>query len=430
MKATRSDEHIRQGGIIRESDLLFLRILAHAIAGQYVNDLNVNQQQLLEMLSRADVHQVLPLICESVYKAPSIRNDSRFLYRKRKAVELAVNQEVRTLEFLDLYHDMSGKNLHPVVVKGITLRHLYPWDSLRYSLDEDILVSEEAFSDVHDFLLSAGLQLMETSQDPFTASEVSYCRPETGFYLEVHKKLFSEPKMLTCWNTFFEKSMHRTERICLRGTEIRVLNSTDMLLYLLLHALKHFLHSGFGIRQVSDLCLFASAYEAHIDWEQLKSCVGQAHAEHFMTAVFKIGCQYLLSDAQAAGLKANWHMDSSVDEIPLLMDILAGGITGNASLDRLHSSSITMQAAMGKGDKAGRILHTVFPSAKELSGRYPYLEKAPVLLPAAWIHRITDYMRKSLISPKGAGNASETLRIAEERIRLLDQYGLLPTQHH
>ena len=121
-------------------------------------------------------------------------------------------------------------------------------------------------------------------------------------------------------------------------------------------------------------------------------------------------------------------MSPEQDTDALLSDILEGGITGNSSLDRLHSSSITLQAAMGKGDKTNRILRTVFPSAKELSKRYPYLEKAPVLLPAAWFSRIADYLKESRSSEKGAVNASETIRIAEERIRLLSQYGLLPEE--
>ena len=43
------------------------------------------------------------------------------------------------------------------------------------------------------------------------------------------------------------------------------------ILYLLLHAFKHFLHSGFGIRQVSDIILFSEKYrdqiEIHIGFE-------------------------------------------------------------------------------------------------------------------------------------------------------------------
>ena len=413
-------------GIISESDILLLCIFKNAIAGQYMTDLDVNSSLLREMLAGAEIHQILPLICEAIYMSPAVRKDNWFIYRKHQAVEQTVNQEVRTLEFLDLYHEMSGKNLAPVVVKGSSLRDLYPWGSHRCSLDEDILVSEDAFSDVHAFLLSEGLQLMQKDRDLRTAGEVSYCRPATGLYLEVHKKMFSGPGMITRWNPFFEKAMSRTGKMCLRGTELRVLDHTDMLFYLVLHALKHFLYSGFGIRQVSDICLFAAVNAARIDWEQLRHHVCRAHAEHMLTALFRIGCRFLLSDAQTAVIKANWNMDLPFDEAPLLKDILAGGITGNASLDRLHSSSITLQAVMGKGNKTDRVLRTVFPSAKELSGRYPYLEKAPVLLPAAWISRIVDYMKESRIRDRGGGNASETVRIAEERIRLLSQYGLLP----
>ena len=46
---------------------------------------------------------------------------------------------------------------------------------------------------------------------------------------------------------------------------------TDHLLYLILHALKHFLYSGFGIRQVCDIALFSERYRDEIDWSRVKT---------------------------------------------------------------------------------------------------------------------------------------------------------------
>lgn len=99
--------------------------------------------------------------------------------------------------------------------------------------------------------------------------------------------------------------------------------------------MKHFLHSGFGIRQVCDIFMLSCANAGTIDWEILRKRCGKVHAIPFVTAIYQIGCRYLLSETQA---------------------------------DILRSSE------------------------------------------------------------KGAVNASKTIRIAEERIRLLSQYGLLPEE--
>ena len=115
-----------------------------------------------------------------------------------------------------------------------------------------------------------------------------------------------------------------------------------------------------------------------------------------------------------------------VDETAMLEDLLSGGIYGAADMSRKHSSNITLNAVTAgkKGKKSGiPVLRTVFPSAKNLERRYPYLKKRPYLLPAAWIDRIFKY-GKELRS--GSNNhAADAIQIGSRRIELMKQYGII-----
>ncbi|MGX8715933.1 MAG: hypothetical protein ACSW8A_09310 [Lachnospiraceae bacterium] len=51
--------------------------------------------------------------------------------------------------------------------------------------------------------------------------------------------------------------------------------------------------------------------------------------------------------------------------------------------------------------------------------RYPLLRKAPVLLPAAWVYRIACYAYDSILHKKSGNNASEAVRIGNERVKLM-----------
>ena len=104
----------------------------------------------------------------------------------------------------------------------------------------------------------------------------------------------------------------------------------------------------------------------------------------------------------------------------VLEDLLSGGVYGGNTEARRHSSLITLHAAEGKGERS--LLRTVFPSAKELSRAYPYLEKAPWQLPRAWASRV---LRYAAAGRGGAASAPESLAIGERRVALLRKYKVI-----
>ena len=111
----------------------------------------------------------------------------------------------------------------------------------------------------------------------------------------------------------------------------------------------------------------------------------------------------------------------------MLNDLLDSGVFGDSSISRKHSSNMTLQAV--SATKQGKnyrnyTLKTLFPPAKDLSGRYPYLQKMPYLLPIAWMNRIFKY-RLETASGTSGNNAKEALQIGSRRIELLKAYGIL-----
>lgn len=95
-------------------------------------------------------------------------------------------------------------------------------------------------------------------------------------------------------------------------------------------------------------------------------------------------------------------------------------------MSRVHSSNMTLNAVSadkkGKQSK-GNVLKTVFPPAKKLESRYPYLRRAPVLLPVAWISRIFGYAKESISEQESS--ASEIIRTGSQRIELLRHYDII-----
>ena len=376
------------------------------------------------LFEAAELHRVLPLVYEAVFDCPAAQtaDPSIFAQAKGRAVQSVFLQTTKTAEFLWLYQHLQAAGAEPLVVKGIICRSLYPRPDLRMSSDEDLLIPPEQFSLCHQAMLDYGMVPADPQQDLEASYEVAYRKPGSPLYIELHKHLFPpDSDAYGTWNQYFKEVHQNAVTVTVDGVPLKTMHATEHLFYLICHAFKHFLHSGFGIRQVCDIALFANTHGPQIDWDWILHRCQALHAEQFTAALLQIARKYLTLDIVQACLPLPWQGDQ-VDEAPLLDDILDSGIYGGASLSRKHSSNMTLHAVTGT--KAGHgVLCTIFPSAKSLAGRYPYLRQHPYLLPVAWTDRILKYRKET--SQAHNDDAKESLQIGRQRIALLKEYGII-----
>ena len=394
----------------------FLALLATALGNGAPALPELTPDQWRELFALAQAHKVLPLVFEPAF--PLLRQTDPALAAgtKRNIRQQVIVQTLRTAEFLELYRALTEAGATPLVVKGIICRQLYPRPDHRPSSDEDLWISPEQFGLCHEVMTRLGMTTDEP--DPENAWEVPYRRAGSPLYIELHKQLFTPgfPTRDSALNDFFGMpSQHDTVQP-VPGGSVRTMHPTDHLTYLLFHAFKHFLHSGFGIRQICDILLFAHRHSELIDWERVQVSCRAIRAEKFAAAVFAVGVKHL-----GFGPIGPW--DTGLDELPLLEDVLRAGVYGSADLSRQHSSTITLQAASG-GKKAPQgILAAAFPSAEKLEDRYPWLKKQPWLVPIAWADRMAVYLRETLRHPDSS--VAETLKLGSERLELLRRYDIL-----
>ena len=381
-----------------------------------------------ELMRLANIHHVLPLIFEAVCEDASFaRNNAPLLAASSSATFRQITKQTRkTMEFLALEQHLQAAGLRPLVVKGIICRSLYPMPDARSSTDEDVLILPEEFEAYHAALTAFG---METSLDPEKIAysyEVPYRKNGSSLYIELHKNLFPpESNAYGDFNRFFRDVHKRAVIEQIDGTAVWTMAPTDHLFYLICHAFKHFLHSGFGIRQVCDIILYAAAHGPRMDWNLVRKNCRAIHAEAFCAALFHIGENYLGFDPAAACVPRSW-MSLPVDETLMLNDLLSSGLYGDADMSRKHSSSITLDAvaAQRQGRQArGSLIASLFPPLHALTVRFKYLEKAPWLLPAAWIHRIIGYAIETRRTD--SNNAVDALKIGKERVEMMRAYGII-----
>lgn len=390
----------------------FLHIARAAISG---SDLPTEKVDWPAIFTLANQQKLLPILFEAVRKMPAAgENAALFAVTKQQVIGQVLNQTVRLAEFADLYHKLRAAGLHPIVVKGQLCSRLYPLKDHRISADDDLYIPDAEFMACHKQLLANGLTTDTPVDELATADEVSYTKNGSPLYIELHRHLFDSAEDAHDELNHFFADLNPVET-----DGFLAMPPHEHLLYLLLHAYKHFVRSGIGLRQFCDIGLWAREYHAEIGWQRLHDQCASVHAATFAAAAFRIARDYLGIDFD---LPTPW--DASIDVEPLLHDTLCGGVYGSNDLTRLHSSTVTLNAvkASRTGEKSS-VLRTVFPKREYLERRYPYLKKRPYLLPVAWVQRIAHYASEK---QSGADNsASGSIKLGKERIELMKRYGIM-----
>ena len=397
---------------LTKTETQFLHIAKAAISGCNMPTETVDWPTIFTL---ANQQKLLPIIFEAVRQTDAAReNPALFAAVKQQVISQVLNQVVRSAEFADLYKRLRVAGLHPVLVKGALCSRLYPLKDHRISADDDIYVQDSEFLDCHEQLLAEELTTDTPADELPTADEVSYLKEGSPLYIELHRHLFdSSEDAHDELNHFFAD----IQPIEMAG--FLAMPPHEHLLYLILHAYKHFVSCGIGLRQFCDIGLWAQEYHEQIDWQRLYDQCASVHAATFAAAAFKIARGYLSIEFN---LSAPW--EASIDVEPMLHDTLCGGVYGSNDYTRLHSSTVTLNAvkASRTGEKSS-VLSSIFPKKEYLERRYPYLKKHPYLLPVAWIQRIAHYAGEKQTSTDNS--AAGSIKLAKERIELMKMYDII-----
>ena len=415
---------------IKERNSKFMEAVSCFLKGQKVQWKEAISEEEWEQLFELSIqHQILPFLFETVYACPAFASLPRekVQWLKRQMLSQIVVQSRKTEEFLGLYKRLLEAGLTPIVVKGIICRNLYREPDYRASGDEDLLIPSEEFKLYSEIFLENGMKYVEPSADAEKEGEVPFYKEGGTLRIELHKELFpSESQAYGYFNKVFENVFKNKIIFNVQGVPVYTLTYTDHLLYLLMHAFKHFLHSGFGVRQVCDIILYANTYGQKIDWTYVYNTMAGIHGELFSASIFDIGSRYLNFDMEKACYPKIWRKAKANGE-ELLEDLIAGGIFGDSSISRKHSSNITLQAVTERKEqgklKKPLIWQCVFPDMKYMERTYTYLKTYPFLLPVAWISRLKRYQRE--MKQKQNNDARKSIEIGNRRVNLMKKYKII-----
>ena len=385
----------------------FLTILKDA---RFNSKTNIIIEDFDTLYKLSNEHQVSALVYNQIYQQDNLSSVLRKQW-SLETIKINASQMIKTQRFLHVYKRFLDANVKVVVVKGLICRSLYPVPDNRPSNDEDLYIQRCDLKTVSSIFIEEGFQKISEEED-----EVKFLDYKSGLSIELHLALFSKKSnaygryQSIFKDTFNFLTIHQIENI-----RVYSLSHNQHLLFLILHFTKHFLHGGVGIRQLMDIIMYIETFSDKLNWKTIFNNLETLGLVTFVLNIFEICHQYLSFDYKYVNLGNYQRIENEYED--LLEDIMESGIFGQTSNERIHSSTITLNA-MEKGKV--NVLRSVFPSLESMKGKYEYLNDKPYLLPVAQASRILNYLKHS-----DSKESKKTVDLGNQRVNLLKKYKIM-----
>lgn len=282
-----------------------------------------------------------------------------------KSYKLAIMLEaVQSFELEAIEDEFDAQGIDYVPLKGSVVKYLYPMPDYRKSGDIDILIRCEDEKKVMPIMDSLGY----TRERNYDKHEVhlSYEKPPY-IEVEVHRSLttIADRTYHFCKNIWDYVEPDKDRQHCY------VMNNESLYTYLLAHMCKHLYSGGAGLRLVTDMLVLKNKLE--FNEIRLKKYLRKANLVQLNDMVNKLIDKWFYD---------KYEYDKDIEILEQI--ILSGGSFGTAEMhNALRSSNTT-------ANKFKLLIQRLCPPVRILKGRYPFLEKIPVLLPFMWIYRVFD----------------------------------------
>lgn len=367
----------------------------------------IDDSNFQEFIAKLREHKLVPLASFESAKEARVSESNRAALENEAFAQILV-QENKNAAFLRVYQAMTDAGAEPVCLKGCICASLWHEPTLRISADADILASGDDFRICREVLENHGYTVSHNNK----TNEIGFYNSRSGNAVELHANPFDDDSPhMAAFNKAVGDLSQNPVSVAVDGVNILCPSPQNHLVYLVLHAFKHFINSGVGIRQLMDITFFCQ--EEGIDWDAVFESCAAVSAEGFLSGILLIANQYFGLDISAIQTPA---FDRTLNCEMLLEDIKQGGIYGPRDMDKHRSGGLTVNGYVkSQGGSRGAV---VFLPLKTMKKRYGYLNRLPFLLPVAWAQRVFEYAMSE-------HSVKNTLASGKSRIHMMEYYGII-----
>ena len=315
-------------------------------------------------------------------------------------------KQLEAIKTIDTW--LNEAHIDHLFMKGSILKTYYPETYMRAMGDIDILIRSSSLLDVHALFKKHDVVCTSKSK------QHDVFEMPNKIVIEVHPSLYKP------FNEHYELIEHVWDHTHIEEDHRYRMNPEFELIYLLYHLAKHIESGGIGLRSVLDIGFYLIKMEDRLDKEILNSMLDKTKLTQFFNVIGYV-------------LDKTFHMNTSIQTITALNDetyegfidyLITSGIHGIGSQNNIMTPRMVTYKRKKKS-KFRLFIDIMFPNMETMIGMYPWLNKAKILLPTAWIFRWIKIMIKR---PKQSLKKVKQLQLSskeiEDKQRLFEKIGL------
>lgn len=343
------------------SEVLSKFIIAQLEGDEIEADLD--DKMIVELVKIARKHQIVGFVGQSLVKLKAGDEGLCDMIRS-ECVQKIMFSNYQMNELKQVQDAFEKEKIKNMPMKGAFMKNYYNRPDLREMSDLDICVEEHELEHVKEVLENMGYTLIKR------VSNHDVYWKEPCVMIEVHKCLYKQEidkRQHEYFESFKNAVLDENKEYCYHQ------KLEDFYVYMIAHMAGHFYKRGCGVRNIIDLYVFEKKFKNQTDEEYITKELEECGLTTFEKHMKK------LCDIWLKGQKREKFYDD------LLWYMLDCGIYGKSEYGIWQGYAKTGKDA-GKDKKQMKKWY-YFPPCAYMKQYYGYLNKAPFLLPFAWIHR-------------------------------------------
>ncbi len=360
------------------------------LLSSYLNDsppLSEAQADWMGVFKLGELHNVTAMLTVAIKKLPAESRPPEKLFSLfKQALGMTIQSFENKLSGIEILTDvLSESEIKHLFVKGAAIRQYYPVGEVRTSGDTDVIVEPENLEKATNLLVERGFELSQSDdiQSVLIYNDEEY---EVKAYLDGVNSdcehYFEMPFEDKCVNT--------------KGFAYN-LDTTNHLVYIISHFLRHLSVGGVGIRQLMDIDVMLRCDD--FNFELFDSVIKALNIEKSAMFLLKLSKEWFNSPIDI-DFEIDEDLKESLEKIMFEGGVFGFAISDHGTVRLVHSMNSSEKKGLTASIKA--FLMMLFPPKEYLYRTYKYSDKCHLLLPIAFFHRLFDAIFKRGKSNKNA----------------------------
>lgn len=321
--------------------------------------MDVDYQKLLKLSVK---HQITPMVFQGLYAITGEFEGIEKYYDY--TFSLMCHDQAQRNYLQQIQKVFTDGDIDYMLLKGSSIKPLYPSPEMRVMGDMDILIKEEQYPQIQKLMPQTGLH------EEYESNHELVWKNDDGILVELHKKLI--PSYNDDYYAYYSAPW---EKAVLQEGSRYAMTAEDEYIYIFTHMTKHYRDGGIGLRHIIDIWFY-------------RLCHPEMDMQYIYAELDKVGLRKFHENITAT--TRVWF--DGEPETPLSAYITERIIESGAyglkeKCEMAGAARLSAQDTSTSAAQRHRLLWLIFLPYDGMKTKYPVLERAPVLLPLMWVVR-------------------------------------------